>query len=393
MKPLIIPYSRVPAPSVLLVTFISATIALTALAAPQLLPSHVSAAVARSQAVGRLGATNRLSLAIGLPLRNQEALKQFLAQLYDPAHPNYRRYLTPEEFTAKFGPTEQDYQAVIAFAQANGLTVTGRHPNRTLLDVKGSVADIEEALHVTMRVYQHPTEARTFYAPDTEPALDLAVPVLGISGLNNYALPRPRVHATRLDQRPHVAPNSGSGPGGTYMGGDFRAAYVPGVALTGAGQAVGLLQFDGYTPSDITYYESQAGLPNVPLVNVLVDGATGTPSGSGGEVEVSLDIEMAISMAPGLAQVIVYMAPNPSPFADLLNRMATDNLAKQLSCSWYISGGGPDPVADQIFQQMAAQGQSFFNASGDYGTGVMAVAAEGGSAPGMRYRVTRPTSA
>ena len=30
-------------------------------------------------------------------------------------------------------------------------------------------------------------------------------------------------------------------------------------------------------------------------------------------------------------------------------------------------GWRPDPVADQILQQMAAQGQSFFNASGDYG--------------------------
>ena len=140
------------------------------------------------------------------------------------------------------------------------------------------------------------------------------------------------------------------------MGGDFRAAYVPGSALTGAGQVVGLLQFDGYTASDITYYESQAGLPNVPLTNVLLDGFTGNPTGSGGEVEVSLDIEMAISMAPGLAGVIVYMAGPYGNFHDILNRMATDNLAKQLSCSWYIPGGGPDPVADQIFQQMAAQG-------------------------------------
>jgi len=126
------------------------------------------------------------------------------------------------------------------------------------------------------------------------------------------------------------------------MGGDFRAAYLPGVALTGAGQVVGLLQFDGYTPSDITYYESRAGLPNVPLTNVLLDGFSGNPTGSGGEVEVSLDIEMAISMAPGLAGVMVYMAGPYGNFHDILNRMATDNLAKQLSCSWYIPGGGPD---------------------------------------------------
>ena len=38
--------------------------------------------------------------------------------------PNYHHYLTPEQFTERFGPTEQDYQAVIAFAKANGLTVT-----------------------------------------------------------------------------------------------------------------------------------------------------------------------------------------------------------------------------------------------------------------------------
>ena len=69
--------------------------------------------------------------------------------------------------------------------------------------------------------------------------------------------------------------------------------------MTGAGQTVGLLQFDGYTASDISYYESVAGLPSVTLSNVLLDGFTGQPTETGGEVEVSLDIEMSISMAPG----------------------------------------------------------------------------------------------
>jgi uncharacterized repeat protein (TIGR01451 family) len=326
---------------------------------------HLPRAAVNLSPVSRLSASQHLSFAIGLPLRNQDALSNLLQQIYDPASANYHRFLTPEEFTERFGPTSQDYEAVAAFARSNGLSISTRHPNRVLLDVEGSVADIEKALHVRMNNYQHPEEARTFYAPDADPSLDLDVPLAGISGLDNYSLPRPRLVATRMSGQYNTAPNTGSGTNGTFMGKDFRAAYVPGTALTGAGQNVGLLQFDGYTPSDITYYENAAGLPDVPLTNVLLDGFGGGPTGSGGEVEVSLDIEMSISMAPGLSNVIVYMAGPAGNWHDILNRMANDNLAKQLSCSWYIPSGASDPVADGIFQQMAMQGQSFMAASGD----------------------------
>ena len=332
----------------------------------QAVPIHLPAAATHLKPIKAMDRSQRLNLAIGLPLRNRAGLDQLLQQIYDPTSTNYHHYLTSEQFTERFGPTEQDYQAVMNFAKASGLTVTTVHPNRMLVDVRGSVGDIEQMLHVKMQEYQHPTEKRTFYAPDVEPSVALGVPVLSIGGLNNYSLPRPRLKHVEPVTGKTVVPNVGMGPGGGFMGKDFRTAYVPDSKLDGTGQVVGLLQFDGYTPSDITYYENVAGLPNVPLVDVLIDGANGQPSGSGGEVEVSLDIEMVISMATNISKVMVYEAPNPSPFEDLLNRMATDNIAKQLSCSWYQPGGPSNAVTDQIFQQMAAQGQSFFNASGDY---------------------------
>ena len=310
--------------------------------------------------VGLLSTTQRLNFTIGLPLRNREALASLLREISDPSSRNFRHYLTPEQFTEGFGPTEKDYEALVAFAASQGFTVTKRHPNRMLLSVSASVAQIDKALHVTMQTYQHPTEARTFYAPDVEPSISTEIPILDISGLSDFSRPTPRFKILPAQSQP----NSGSGPGGTYMGNDFRAAYVPGSSLNGSGQTVGLLQFDGYTASDIAYYESLAGLASVTLSNVLLDGFSGTPTGYG-EIEVSLDIEMAISMAPGLSKVIVYEAGPYGNWHDILNQMATDNLAKQLSCSWYSPGMGADPVADQIFQQMAAQGQSFFSASGD----------------------------
>ena len=323
--------------------------------------SHVPAAVTRLTPIGALPASQRLNLAVSLPLRNEQELDALLQQLYDPVSPNYRRYLTPEQFTERFGPSEEDYQALMDFAKSNGLTVTATHLNRVVLDVEGAVTDIQKAFHLTLRVYRHPREAREFYGPDAEPSVDFGVPILHISGLDNYALPHPNLQVRPADAAANATPNAGSGPGGTYQGSDFRNAYVPGTSLTGTGQTVGLLEFDGFYSSDITTYENQTGLPQVPLSVVPIDGGVST-LGSG-VTEVSLDIEMVVSMAPGVSRIYVYETPNQSPWVDLLNRMANDNLSKQLSCSW--GGGSPDAASEQIFKQMGAQGQSFFNATGD----------------------------
>lgn len=220
-----------------------------------------------------------------------------LHSIYDPTSTNFRRYLTPEKFTERFGPSEQDYQAVIAFAQANGLIVTGTHPSRTILDVQGAVSDIEKVFNMKMCIYQHPVEPRTFFAPNVEPSASLAVPLLTVAGLDNYVIPRPA--SLRL-KPPNAVPCAGSGTYGTYMGWDFRAAYAPGVSLTGAGQVVGLVQFDAYYANDIAVYEAQAGLPNVPLVNVLLDGFSGIPaSNSVGVVEYLLTSKWLYPWRPG----------------------------------------------------------------------------------------------
>ncbi|MGH7973275.1 MAG: protease pro-enzyme activation domain-containing protein, partial [Limisphaerales bacterium] len=179
---------------------------------------HVPAAAAASRPTGRLSPTNRLDLAIGLPLRNQEALANLLADIYDPASPRYHHYLLTGEFTERFGPSESDYAAVVEFARSNHFAITAVHPNRMLVSVNAAVADIERALHVTLKLYPHPSEARSFYAPDTEPALDLAVPVLHISGLDNLIIPRPaNLRPTPLPPTGSPIPLGGSGPQGTYL--------------------------------------------------------------------------------------------------------------------------------------------------------------------------------
>jgi hypothetical protein len=330
----------------------------------QFVQGHVPDVVTRLQPAGRPAATEVLQLVIGLPLRHRDALTNLLQRLYDPASPDYHHYLTPAQFTERFGPTEADYQAVIHFAKAHGLEVSATHSSRKLLDVQGKVSDVEKAFHVTLHTYQHPTEARQFYAPDVEPSVDAGLSILDINGLSDYALLRPMVHRKQTANKNGTG--SGSAPDGvSFLGSDFRNAYAPGVTLTGAGQTVGLFEADGYYVRDITNYETLAGLPHVPLQNIEVAGFNGTPGVN--NAEVALDIEMAIAMAPGLSAVVVYETTNKvSDWIDILDSMTTNVQIQQFSSSWGYAGT-PDPNTsfDAIFQTMAAQGQSFFQAAGD----------------------------
>jgi uncharacterized repeat protein (TIGR01451 family) len=333
------------------------------------LHGHVPPVLSHLTPADRVNATNQMHLAIGLPLRNTEALTNLLEQIYDSSSPNYRHYLTPEEFTAHFGPTEQDLQKVVAFAKAGGLAVTRAHGNRMLLEVTGKASDVEKAFNVKLHTYRHPTENRDFIAPDQEPSVPAELSVLDVGGLSSYNRPHPLLKKFQpFSGKAAAKPLNGSAPDGvSYMGYDYRKAYVPGTTLTGAGQKVALVQFDGYFPSDIAAYQQLTGLPAITITNILLDGFDGAPTMTGGEVEVELDIEMVNSWAPGLSELLVY-EENPNVFNPVvvLNQIAMDNAAKQVSSSW---GWGLAPSAsgtvNQILQQMALQGQSFFQASGD----------------------------
>lgn len=147
------------------------------------LPGHVPPALVRLQPAAHLPAETNLYLCISLPLRNQPALTALIAELYEPANPKFRQWLTPDQFGAQFCPTESDYRKVIGFAESHGLRVVSKHPNRMLVDVTGSVANIENAFQVRLSLYQHPTENRMFYAPDIEPTVEPDIPILHIAGL------------------------------------------------------------------------------------------------------------------------------------------------------------------------------------------------------------------
>jgi subtilase family serine protease len=340
-----------------------------------LLTHHVREVQAgEAKVVGTLPAAQIMQLDVVLPLRDQAGLDAFLAKLSaTPAHS--RRFLSPQEFAERFGPTQQDYDTVVHYLEDHGLAVVGGSREGMDVQVRGEVYAVEGAFHVRMVTYQHPTEDRVFYAPDREPTLDLPFALWHISGLDNYSIPQPRYVSRSEFARAHgVDPRSlvshattGSGPSASFLGSDMRAAYYGG-SLTGAGQNLGLLEYYGTDLSDLnTYFTNVHQTNKVPITLLSTDGtSTGCVHSSHcDDTEQTLDMTQAIGMAPGLASLTMYIGSTDTA---IISAMTTHSpLPTTIGCSWGWTPADPSTL-NPYWQKMAAQGQNFFVASGDNST-------------------------
>jgi subtilase family serine protease len=333
----------------------------------------------KAKSVGRLPATQIMHLNLVLPLSDEAGLHSFLTQLYDPASPNFRHFLTVQEFTERFGPTQAHYDAVVRFAISNHFEVIGGSRDGMDVQIKARVSAIEKAFHLKMRTYRDPTGSRTFYAPDREPTTNLPFPLWHISGLDNYSVPHAlfvkksdyaKAHGIKpQDVVPYAT--TGSGPSSSFLGSDMRAAYYGGTALTGSGQNLGLFEYAGTDLTDLnTYFKSVGQTNNVPITLFSTDGTSTScvDTSAGGncdDTEQTLDMTQAIGMAPGLSSLVVYIGTTDTA---IIGAMTTHNpLPTAIGCSW---GWTPEDAStlDPYFERMAAQGQNFFAASGDNST-------------------------
>ena len=332
-----------------------------------------------AQAIGRVPASQEMQLDVVLPVRDEAGLKSLLRDVYDSTSFAYHRFLTPTEFTERFGPTQADYDKVVQYLKANGLEVVGGSRDGMEVQVKGPVSSVEKAFRVTMLNYQHPTEDRTFYGPDREPTTNLPFALWHVSGLDNFSKPHPLFVKKSDYAKAHGIPEekvvthatTGSGPSASFLGSDMRAAYYGGTALTGAGQNLGLFEYEGTDLADLTTYFKNVGQTNNVLVTLLSTDGTSTScvySRAGGDcddTEQTLDMTQAIGMAPGLHSLVMYIG---STDTSIISAMTTHSpLPTTIGCSWGWTPADPSTL-DPYFEKMSIQGQNFFAASGDSST-------------------------
>ena len=295
-----------------------------------------------------------LSLVVGLPLRNEAALDAFIAGASDPTRPTYGQYLSVAQFAAAYGASAGDYEALTQWAQSAGLSTTA-YPNNLLLDVQGTAAQIEQAFLVNL-VYGERADGSIFYQPDRCPSVNLAPAVDYVGGLTSFV-------------QPSSLGVPGTGPGGALQSSDLRTAYLgaqtPCTQLQGDGQSIGLVEFEPFNDADIATFAQTTGIDLQTFPSpMLLNGVTGQPNGFGGEC--TFDIEMSLAMAPH-AQVIPVEG---TQIDSILGWLAT-NAIRQISDSTISADDG----SPKLLKEMAAQGQTFLQASGDggaYGTATAA---------------------
>jgi subtilase family serine protease len=343
----------------------------------------------------RIGATDpgkTLTLAIPLKVKNPKALDAALADLYDPTSPNFHHFLSPAAFTSQFVDTSARQQ-VADHLRSERLAVHDSGTG-TVIGATGNVATVERAFNVTLSDYKD-ASGHIFSTSNKTPALpsSVAAHVQGILGLNTAVVDTPHfivapvqgvspvpTHATSNDA-PALVGAAGC-PDAVAASYHLNQAYTPNQiaswygfgsfsrsGVNGENQTVALFEEDDYRDANVQAYAGCFG-DNATVARIPVDG--GTTPGSG-EIEVELDIDILLGMAPRLGQVLVYESANNDAAAiDQYQRIANDDAAQVVSTSWGTCEqnrtGARLNAEYAIFQQMAAQGQSMFAAAGDNGS-------------------------
>jgi hypothetical protein len=390
-----------------------------ALAAPQ--PSAAASGLvpvgtaptlpAGDRVAGTVAGTTEVTGAVALRLTDPGAVTAFIDEVSSPRSPAYHQYLSRGEFTSRFGPGSAAVAAVREQLSRDGLTVSGISANHLLVSFSGRAATVEAAFHTGLRrvalagggTGQATTSAVSLPA-------SIAADVTAVVGLDQLAREQSMLTAAPRASSADTATVTPAASGGGPAACAAAVAQEPYGGLTdqqvaasygldplyqagdlAASQTVDIFELEPFLVSDVrTFDECYFGASHTSQITVTsVDGGPGTGPGVG---EAALDVEDVSALAPG-AKIHVFQAPNSNgmvPVLDDYNAIAEADDASQVSTSWgsceaevQQSAPGSQQVENEIFEQMAAQGQTVFAAAGDNGSDTCAAHAATAVAPDL----------
>jgi subtilase family serine protease len=307
----------------------------------------------------------------------QEAdLQSLIASQQDPSSTQYHQWLTPDQFATRFGVANSDIAQVESWLQQQGFAIENVSRSKNRITFSGTVGQAEVAFGTEIHNYTSGTQ--THFAPSTDISIPAALAPV-VQTVTNLSSFRPKPHLRVSPTKANPQPNFTSGQSGSYFltpGDvatiyDLTASYNSG--YTGTDQSIAVVGQSSILQSDVTNFQSAAGLPAKNPTMVLVPSSGNSTTYSGDEAESDLDVEYSGAIGKGASVYFIYVGNNQNDSVWNSIQYAVDtrvapiistsygDCETDMSSSDYTSLNG-------ILAQAAAQGQSVVAAAGDNGS-------------------------
>lgn len=335
--------------------------------------------------VAATDAETQVGFEVFLPLQNKDELDRLSQAQQTPGAAEYHRWLTPAQFSAKFGPSPASVARVTAALRAQGLQIVETHARS--VRVAGSASQVSRLLNTNFNTVKPPTGSARIVAA-RPPALPAALAQEGASVAAFSTVPPRRPMSVRSTQ---TFPDNRYGPAGPYWFDDLKQAYdypvyqTAGVKRDGHGVNVAVLMADLIYPGDVdAYFQHElwtaiTGVPSPTVSTVLIDGG-GVYNGYG-SFEASLDVQQILGGAPG-SNVTLVSIPDLSDASVIDGLVYIDQTNKFDIVNQSFGGcellykpaynGGTDltyllNIEHELYQQGNVEGITFTASSGDEG--------------------------
>jgi subtilase family serine protease len=336
-----------------------------------------------------------VSVTVALKLRNKDLLDSYVKELFRPGSPSYHQWMSSEQSTAYFSPTQEQAQAVADYLASKGFSNVQVAPNRLVVTADGTVGAARNAFRTGFgRFARH---GRTGIANTDDIQLPAALggqvqAVLGLQTLDDLHT----FSRTPAKVQAGVGTAKGVAGDGTvyYFPREFATIYHAGSTPAGTGTAAAIIAEGTLTATvnDLKQFESDYGISPVPTSVVTVGRASSDNSGEG---EWALDAQAIVGISGGVKSLTFYAANSMSSsnLLQAINRAVSDNTAKVIDMSW---GGCESEVgvgwADSAFETAVTHGQTFSASSGDNGAYGCGASENGsyGTTLGVSYPASSP---
>ena len=296
------------------------------------------------------------------PSASQQAdLEKLLAAQQTVGSPNYRQWLTPDEYAQRFGVSDADIGKITRWLEGQGLQILSVARARNSIAVSGAAAQVETAFRT--EIHSYAVDGETHYSNATEPSVPAAFGsvVKSIRGLNDFRM-KPRAKPKYTSRNTHnIAPDD--------LATIYDIAPLYSAFTDGTGQKIAIAGQTQINLSDISAFRSMFNLPANTPQTILVPGSRnpGIQTASGDLAESDLDLEWSGAVARNATIIFVYSTDALTSVQYAIDQKLAPVVSVSYGNCELETPASESSAFRQWAQQANVQGMTWLAASGDDG--------------------------